>query len=216
MQRRLALAAIGLPTVTAVTGLAAGLVPMPAAAITNLALGKPAPAFTATGADGKPVSLAALRGKTVVLEWTNDGCPYVRKHYVASRNIPNLQKEATAAGVVWLQVISSAPGTQGHVDGPGALRLNQERQAAPSAVVLDPAGQVGRAFGATVTPHIFIVDAQGRLVYKGAIDSIPSARADDIARAEPYVKMALADIAAGRPVATASTRPYGCTVKYVD
>lgn len=213
MQRRAALITLGLPAAAALT---AGLAPLSAQAITSLALGAPAPGFNAAGADGKPVNLAAYRGKTVVLEWTNDGCPYVRKHYVASSNIPTLQKEATGAGVVWLQVISSAPGTQGHVDGAGALRLNQQRQAAPTAVVLDPDGKVGRAYGATVTPHIFIVDAQGRLVYKGGIDSIPSARADDIPKAEPYVKMALADIAAGRPVAKASTRPYGCTVKYGD
>lgn len=189
---------------------------LPAAARAAAALGSPAPDFTATGADGKPVNLAALRGRTVVLEWTNDGCPFVRKHYDASGNIPRLQKEATAAGVTWLQVISSAPGTQGHVDGPGALALNRRRGAAPSAVVLDPDGKVGRLYGATVTPHLFIVDAQGRLVYKGGIDSIPSARAEDIARAEPYVKLALADLAAGRPVAQATTRPYGCTVKYAD
>jgi thiol-disulfide isomerase/thioredoxin len=179
-------------------------------------LGSPAPDFSAVGADGKPVSLAALRGRTVVLEWTNDGCPFVRKHYDASGNIPKLQKEAAAAGVAWLQVISSAPGTQGHVDGPGALALNRRRGAAPTAVVLDPTGTVGRLYGATVTPHLFIVDAQGRLVYKGGIDSIPSARAEDIARAEPYVKLALADLAAGRAIAQPSTRPYGCSVKYAD
>jgi peroxiredoxin len=187
-----------------------------AVAAASLTLGAAAPGFTATGADGKPVSLAAFKGKTVVLEWTNDGCPYVRKHYDASGNIPKLQKEATASGVVWLQVISSAPGTQGHTDGPGALRLNQQRGAAPTSVVLDPKGELGRRYGATVTPHLFIINAQGTLVYKGGIDSIPSSRADDIPKAEPYVRLALADIAAGRPVAQAVTRPYGCTVKYSD
>lgn len=189
---------------------------LPAAVHAAAVVGSPAPDFTATGADGRPVALSAFKGRTVVLEWTNDGCPFVRKHYDATGNIPRLQKEATAAGVVWLQVISSAPGTQGHVDGPAALKLNQARGAAPSAVVLDPQGRLGRLYGATVTPHLFIVDARGQLVYKGGIDSIPSARADDLAKAEPYVKLALADIAAGRPVAQAVTRPYGCTIKYAD
>lgn len=216
MHRRRLLASLpavaGLPLAAAALP---GLV-LPATARAAAAVGSAAPDFTATGADGRPVSLAAFRGRTVVLEWTNDGCPFVRKHYDASGNIPRLQKEATAAGVVWLQVISSAPGTQGHVDGPGAIKLNQARGAAPSAVVLDPQGRVGRLYGATVTPHLFIVDARGQLVYKGGIDSIPSARPEDIARAEPYVKLALADIAAGRPVAQAVTRPYGCTVKYAD
>jgi peroxiredoxin len=199
-------------------GLAPALAPWAssASAATNLAVGTPAPAFTAMGADGKPVSLSSFRGKTVVLEWTNDGCPYVRKHYDGSSNIPKLQKEATAAGVVWVQILSSAPGTQGHADGPAALKLNQKRGAAPSAVVLDPEGKVGRSYGAAVTPHMYIIDTQGRLVYKGGIDSIPSSNVDDIAKAEPYVRMALADIAAGRPVSKSVTRAYGCTVKYGD
>ncbi len=214
MQRRHALKTLALPMTAGLVGTTALVTP--AFALNSPTVGAAAPVFTAAGADGKPVSLTAYRGKTVVLEWTNDGCPYVRKHYVSSDNIPKLQKEAIASGVVWLQVLSSAPGTQGHADGPGALRLNQQRNAAPSAAVLDADGKVGRAYGAAVTPHIFIVDAQGKLVYKGGIDSIPSARADDIAKAEPYVKLALADVAAGRPVAQSSTRPYGCTVKYSD
>jgi hypothetical protein len=202
---------------TLVVGSPAVTMLAPAAqAAASPALGAPAPAFTAAGADGNPVSLAAYKGKTVVLEWTNDGCPFVRKHYDASGNIPKLQKEATAAGVVWLQVISSSPGTQGHTDGAGALKLNRQRGAVPTAVVLDPKGEVGRRYGATVTPHMFIIDAKGTLVYKGGIDSIPSSRSDDIAKAEPYVRLALADIAAGRPVAQPNTRPYGCTVKYSD
>jgi hypothetical protein len=174
---------------------------------------QPAPAFSVQGADGRPVSLAAHRGKTVVLEWTNHECPFVKKHY-DSGNIPTLQKEAAAHGVVWLQVISSAPGQQGHVDGAAALKLNQQRGAAPAAVVLDPQGTVGKAYGAQTTPHLYIVDAEGKLVYKGGIDSIPSARAEDIAKADNHVRQALADLAANRKVGQASTRPYGCSVKY--
>jgi hypothetical protein len=177
------------------------------------ALDQPAPAFSAQGADGRPVSLDAYRGKTVVLEWTNHDCPFVKKHY-DSGNIPTLQKEAAAKGVVWLQVISSAPGQQGHVDGAAALELNQQRGAAPAAVVLDPKGTIGKEYGAQTTPHLYIVDAQGKLVYKGGIDSIPSARAEDIAKADNHVRQALADLAANRKVAQASTRPYGCSVKY--
>lgn len=178
-------------------------------------IGQPAPAFTAPGADGKPISLAAFKGKTVVLEWTNHECPFVGKHY-ESGNIPQLQKEATAKGVVWLQVISSGPGKQGHVEGASAIKINAFRNAAPSGIVLDPDGKIGKLYGAQSTPHLFIVDAAGQLVYKGGIDSIPSTRKEDIAKADNYVKLALADLAAGRPVAHPSTKPYGCGVKYAD
>jgi len=177
--------------------------------------GQPAPDFTLPGADGKPVSLQALRGKTVVLEWTNHDCPYVRKHYT-SGNMQTLQKDAAAQGAVWLQVISSAPGGQGHVDGPAAMKLNAERQSKPAGTLLDPAGRVGRLYGAKTTPHMYIVNAQGLLVYAGGIDSIPSSRLEDIAKAEPYVRNALAELAAGKPVSKASTRPYGCSIKYSD
>lgn len=179
-------------------------------------LDQPAPAFTVPGADGKPVSLSAYKGKTVVLEWTNHECPFVRKHYDRSGNIPKLQKEATASGVVWLQVISSSPGSQGHVTGAQAQKLNQQRGAAPSAVLLDADGKVGKAYGAQTTPHLYVINADGKLVYKGGIDSIPSSNVSDIAKADNYVKLALADVAAGRKVAQASTQPYGCSVKYSD
>jgi peroxiredoxin len=178
-------------------------------------IGQPAPAFTAQGADGKPVSLASFKGKTVVLEWTNHECPFVVKHY-ESGNIPQLQKEFTAKGVVWLQVISSAPDKQGHVDGPSAIKINGFRNATPSGVVLDPDGKIGKTYGAQTTPHLFIVDPAGQLVYKGGIDSIPSASKNDIAKADNYVKLAFADLAAGRKVAHASTKPYGCSIKYAD
>ena len=178
-------------------------------------IGQPAPAFTAQGADGKSVSLASFKGKTVVLEWTNHECPFVVKHY-ESGNIPQLQKEFTAKGVVWLQVISSAPDKQGHVDGPSAIKINGFRNATPSGVVLDPDGKIGKTYGAQTTPQLFIVDPAGQLVYKGGIDSIPSASKNDIAKADNYVKLAFADLAGGRKVAHASTKPYGCSIKYAD
>lgn len=186
---------------------------LPLAAAANPAVDAPAPDFTVVDADGKPQRLSAFKGKTVVLEWTNHDCPYVRKHY-DSGNIPALQKEATGQGVVWLQVISSAPGTQGHVDGAGAKQLNAARNAVPTATLLDADGKVGKLYGAQTTPHMYIVDPNGVLRYKGGIDSIATARKEDIAKAENYVKTALSQIAAGQKVANASTRPYGCSVKY--
>lgn len=182
-------------------------------AMANAELNKPAPAFNAVGADDKPLKLDAYKGKTVVLEWTNHECPFVKKHY-ESGNIPNLQKDAAGKGVVWLQVLSSAPGKQGHVDGATAQKLNASRNAAPTATVLDPDGKIGKMYGAQTTPHIFIVNAAGQLVYKGGIDSIPSASKDDLAKAENYVTSALTAISAGKPVAKANTKPYGCNVKY--
>jgi peroxiredoxin len=174
-----------------------------------------APAFSAQGADGKTINLSDYKGKTVVLEWTNQDCPFVKKHY-ESGNIPKLQQEAASKGVVWLQVISSAPGEQGQVDGPSALKANDYRGAKPAGVVLDPQGKVGKLYGAQTTPHIFIVDAQGKLAYKGGIDSIASTNQADIAKAEPYVSNAIKALVAGQPVAQPSTRPYGCSVKYAS
>jgi hypothetical protein len=175
----------------------------------------PAPVFNATTAEGKPFSLASLQGKTVVLEWTNHDCPFVKKHY-GSGNIPALQKEATARGVVWVQVISSAKGKQGFVDGATALRLNAQRGATPSVTVLDPEGTIGKLYGARTTPHIYIVNPVGQLVYRGGIDSIASAKVDDIAKAENYVRLALSELAAGKPLSKPVTTPYGCSVKYAD
>lgn len=186
-------------------------VPMGARATATLE--QPAPGFTAKTADGRSLDLASLRGKTVVLEWTNHECPYVRKHY-ESGNIPAQQKDAAAHGIVWLQVISSASGEQGYVDGATAQQLNAQRGAAPAATLLDPSGAIGRAYEARTTPHMYVIRPDGTLAYKGGIDSIATANKDDIAKAEPYVKLALADVAAGRKVAQASTRPYGCSVKY--
>ncbi len=175
--------------------------------------GKPAPDFTATDFNGKTVKLGDFRGKTVVLEWTNDGCPYVKKHY-ASNTMQTLQKDATGKGIVWLTVISSAPGTQGHVDGPGANALTQSRGAAPTAVLLDPEGAVGHLYDARTTPHMFIVDAAGTLVYMGGIDDKPSTGPASLQGAKNYVRAALDELSAGKPVSEAVTQPYGCSVKY--
>lgn len=188
---------------------------LPALAHAAATVDAPAPAFSATTADGRTVSLADYKGKTVVLEWTNHDCPYVKKHY-GSGNMQNQQKAATAQGVVWLQVISSAPGQQGFVDGAGAQKLNADRGAAPTATLLDPKGELGRLYGAQTTPHMYVIKPDGTLAYKGGIDSIASPRVDDIAKAEPYVTEALAAVAAGRKVEKASTRPYGCSVKYAS
>jgi peroxiredoxin len=178
-------------------------------------IGAPAPTFTAKDATGKTVDLAAYKGKTVVLEWTNHQCPYVKKHY-ESGNIPELQKKAIDQGVVWLQIISSAPGQQGYVTGDQAIKLNNDRNAAPTSVVLDSDGKVGKLYGAQTTPHIFIIDAHGTLVYKGGIDSIATTKKEDIAKAENYVSASLAALAAGKKIEKPVTKPYGCSVKYAS
>jgi peroxiredoxin len=191
----------------------AALALAPASVLAASDLGKPAPAFSATDSNGKMWSLAELKGKVVVLETTNQDCPYVRKHY-NSTNMQTQQREAAAKGVVWLTVASSAPGEQGHVTAAEANELTRTRNAAPAAFLLDPQSRIARAYGATVTPHMYIVDAAGVLVYKGGIDSIPSSDTADVPKATQYVRVALGEVLAGKPVAEASTRPYGCTLKY--
>ncbi len=176
-------------------------------------IGKPAPDFTAVDSNGKTVGLSDFRGKTVVLEWTNDGCPYVKKHY-SSNNMQALQKEETAKGVVWLTVISSAPGSQGYVTGDEANKLTETRGAAPTAVILDPDGKVGHLYDARTTPHMFIVNGEGTLVYMGGIDDKATTDVDDIKAAKNYVRAALESLASGAPIENAVTRPYGCSVKY--
>ena len=175
--------------------------------------GAGAPTFTANATTGKAVSLADQRGKIVVLEWTNHDCPYVVKHY-STTNMQALQKEATGQGVVWLTIISSAPGTQGHVSAAQADELTVSRKAAPTAVLLDPSGTVGKAYAATNTPHMFVIDKAGTLMYAGAIDDKPTTRKSDVQGAQNYVREALAAVTAGQPVKTPVTRAYGCTVKY--
>lgn len=196
----------------ALLGFAIGLSSLASA---ETVVGKAAPAFTTVAADGTSVSLSAYKGKTVVLEWTNNECPFVKKHY-ESGNIPSLQKEATGKGVVWLQVISSAPGNQGYIDGKTAIKVNADRHATPTNTLLDPEGKLGKLYEAQTTPHFFIVNPEGVLVYKGGIDSIPSAKKEDIAKAQNYVKTALDELSAGKSVTTANTKPYGCSVKYAS
>ncbi|MGV6873645.1 redoxin domain-containing protein [Pseudochelatococcus sp. B33] len=176
-------------------------------------IGQPAPAFDATDTNGTARDLAGLKGKVVVLEWTNHDCPFVRKHY-NSANIPNLQKEVTATGAVWLSVISSAPGEQGYVDAAAANELTTSRDAAPTGIILDPEGTIGRAYNAQTTPHMYVIDAEGVLRYMGGIDSIASTRIEDLEKAEPLFRNAFLAVSEGKPVQQAVTRPYGCNVKY--
>ncbi|MFN3746225.1 MAG: redoxin domain-containing protein [Hyphomicrobiaceae bacterium] len=207
---------------TLMLGTTAGLAMVAAGGLTMLSsgpamaapqVGKPAPDFTAVDSRGQTQSLSALRGRIVALEWTNHDCPYVRKHYNAG-NMQALQRKAADADVVWLSVISSPPGEQGHVSPEQADALTDTRKATPAAVLLDPTGQVGRAYDARVTPHMYLINAEGVLVYMGGIDSIPSARVEDIEKATPYFRDALAAVIKGEPVQNAVTRPYGCSVKY--
>jgi hypothetical protein len=178
-------------------------------------VGQPAPAFSLVDSTGQTRSLADYAGKTVVLEWTNHECPFVKKHYGAE-NMQAQQRDATADGVVWLTVNSSAPGQQGHVDGGAAEQIRGSARAAQTAYLLDADGNVGRAYGAKTTPHMYVIDPSGVLQYAGAIDSIPSADTADIAKATQYVPQALTELAAGKPVSVAVTRPYGCSVKYAN
>jgi AhpC/TSA family len=197
----------------AASALTAGLASAAPEAVATV--GKPAPAFTATDLAGKTVSLADFKGKTVVLEWVNPGCPYVRKHY-DSGNLPATQREATAQGVVWLAVNST---TKSHEDylAPNALgSWMVKHKATPTATLMDEPGAIGRAYGARTTPHMYIVDAKGVLVYAGAIDSKPSSNPADIPSSTNHVKVALADLKAGRALSAPITRPYGCSVKYAS
>lgn len=176
-------------------------------------VGAPAPGFTGTDSDGASRTLADYAGRTVVLEWTNHGCPYVQKHYETG-NMQRLQKMAADEDVVWLTVISSRPGTQGHVSAVEANALTESRDAAPAAVILDPSGEIGRLYDAQVTPHMYVIDPQGMLVYMGGIDDKPTSRHSSVEGAHNYVLAALDSVQAGEPVATPTARPYGCTVKY--
>lgn len=195
--------------------LAAVLVAGSAASAREPDLGKTAPDFSATSTKGASVKLSDFKGKLVVLEWSNHQCPYVRKHY-GSGNMQKTQAAAKALGVVWVTIISSAPGEQGHVDAAEADKLTVERKASPAHVVLDPRGQIGRLYAAKVTPHMFIIGTDGALLYKGAIDSIRSSRQADIEKAKNYVTAALGEIKAGKPVTDTDTAAYGCTIHYKD
>lgn len=175
-------------------------------------IGAKAPDFSLTDSKGINYSLNELAGKTVVLEWTNHDCPFVKKHYEG--NMQALQQRFTAQDVVWLSVISSAPGKQGHVSAAEADALTASRQAAPTAVLFDASGVTGKAYDAKTTPHMYVIDKAGVLQYMGGIDSIPSAKVDDIAKATPYFANAASAVLAGEAPNPAVTKPYGCSVKY--
>ena len=199
--------------VGAATFAAVGVVAPRRSAAAVAAVGSPAPPFSLESSTGPTINLADQRGNIVILEWTNHDCPYVRKHYDTS-NMQNLQNDAAGQGVVWLTVISSAPGTQGHVSAREANYLTRARRANPTAVLFDPTGTVGKAYGATNTPHMYVVTKDGVLAYAGAIDDKPTTRKGDVETAQSYVRPALAAVAAGLPVKVPVTRAYGCTIKY--
>ena len=178
-------------------------------------VGEAAPDFTATDSNGEVHKLSEYQGKYVVLEWTNRGCPYTQKHY-SSGNMQRLQREWTGRGVIWLTVASSAPGKQGYVTGSEENAYLKQANAAPTAVLLDPAGTLGHLYDAKSTPDIFIISPKGTLIYSGAIDDRPSTDVADVNGAKNYVSLALDEATADKPVSNPTTRPYGCSVKYAD
>ena len=178
-------------------------------------VGEPAPEFTATDTNGQVHKLSDYHGKLVVLEWSNRGCPYTQKHY-NSGNMQRLQKEWTGRGVIWLTVISSAPGKQGYVTASDENAYLKQVNAAPTAVLLDPTGALGHLYDAKTTPDMFIISPQGTLIYNGAIDDRPTTDVSDVNGAKNYVTAALGEATSGKPVSNPTSRPYGCSVKYAD
>jgi alkyl hydroperoxide reductase subunit AhpC len=178
-------------------------------------VGDKAPDFTATDSNGRVHKLSEYQDKFVVLEWTNRGCPYTQKHY-NSGNMQRLQREWTSRGVIWLTVISSAPGKQGYVKAAEENAYVKQVNAAPTAVLLDPTGVLGRLYDAKTTPHMFIIDPKGILIYNGAIDDRPTTDVADVNGARNYLSLALEEATSGKPVSIPTTRPYGCSVKYPD
>jgi peroxiredoxin len=174
--------------------------------------GQPAPEFSLTDTSGRAVKLSQFKGKPVVLEWNNPGCPFVRKHYEG--NMQALHKEFTAKGVVWLAINSTEAASADHLAPAELARWMRDKGANPSATLMDEDGRVGKAYGARVTPHMYIVNAQGQLAYAGGIDSIASARAADIEKATNYVRQGLGELLAGKPVSTPTSQAYGCSIKY--
>ena len=179
----------------------------------SVRVGAPAPDFKASDSNGKTEALDQFHGKYVVLEWHNQGCPYTKKHY-ESGNMQSLQKEWTAKGVVWLTVISSAPGQEGYVTAGQENSYMSKMHAAPTAALLDPEGKIGRLYSAKTTPQMVVIDPSGKVIYDGAIDDRPTPDPEDIKVAKNYVNEALSAAMAGKPVPTPYTRPYGCSVKY--
>ncbi|NQY95614.1 MAG: redoxin domain-containing protein [Henriciella sp.] len=210
-RRNLGLAA-GMATAVALTAGAMIAFSANAAPIT----GEAAPGFTnAVTASGETISLSDFAGQTVVMEWTNHDCPFVKKHYAEPvSNMQTMQADASTDDTVWIQVISSAPGKQGYLEADAALAKNAERSAAPAYTILDPSGDIGRAYDAKTTPHMYVIKGDGELAYAGAIDSIRSAKVGDIAKATNYVTAALTAVAAGNAPEVTNSKPYGCSVKY--
>jgi hypothetical protein len=178
-------------------------------------VGEAAPEFTATASNGKTFRLSDYRGKYVVLEWHNNGCPYVGKHY-NSGNMQRLQKQWTSRGVVWFTILSSAPGKQGYVTASEENEYLAKMQAAPTAALLDPTGEIGHLYEAKTSPQMVAINPQGVVIYSGAVDDKPTTDMQDVPNATNYVSLALEEAMAGKQVQTAATRPYGCSVKYAD
>jgi len=185
----------------------------PVTQATEALVGNSAPDFTLPDTNGNNHSLSQYKGKIVVLEWINHDCPFVGKLYNSGK-MQELQKTYTKKGVIWLSINSSAPGKQGYRSPEEANELTRQKKAAPIAVLLDPDGKVGKLYGAKTTPHMFIINTAGVLVYNGGIDNIPSTKIEDIARAKNYVQMALDELLAGKKVTVKTSQPYGCSVKY--
>lgn len=197
-----------------IAALAAGL-SLSAPVFAAAAVGQPAPAFSALDTSGKTVSLADFKGRTVVLEWVNPGCPYVRKHY-DSANMQATQKNATAKGAVWLAINSTHAGASDYLQPAAMAGWMKDKGAAATATLMDADGRVGRAYGARTTPHMYVIDPQGKLAYVGAIDSKPTANPADVKTATNHVNQAVAEVTAGKPVSQPVTQAYGCSVKYGD
>jgi peroxiredoxin len=196
-----------------VVAIAAGVLLAVPLLLSAAKVGDAAPDFSATASDGQAYHLADYRGKFVVLEWHNNGCPYTRKHY-ESGNMQRLQKEWTGKGVVWFTVISSAPGTQGYVTRDQENSYKQKMQATPTAVLLDSSGAVGHLYDAKTTPQMVIINPQGTIIYNGAIDDHPTSDPGDIPQSKNYVELALGQAISGKQVEVTTSRPYGCSVKY--
>jgi peroxiredoxin len=208
-------AAARLAAASALSFALAACSPEAAPALADLPIGKAAPDFRADDSNGRIVKLSDFRGKTVVIEWSNPECPTVQKHY-ESGNMQKTQAEAAAAGVVWLTINSSAQGEQGYMTPAEAKALTAAQQSRRTAYLLDPDGAVGRAYGAKATPHMYVINSSGALVYRGAIDDRPTTDKADIEGARNHVLAALSELRAGKPVSVPTSRAYGCNVKYKD
>jgi len=197
------------------TSLAAFMIIMPlfTASAASPQIGQTAPDFEATDIEGNPFKLSDHKGEIVVLEWTNAQCPFVMKHY-DSNNMQNTQKQVTEKGIKWITINSSAQGRQGNVTNEEAAKILEDKNAAPTAKILDPSGEIGKMYDAKTTPHMFVIDAEGTLAYAGAIDSNASPNPATIEGAENYVIAAVDELLAGKAVTTSQTQPYGCSVKY--